>query len=50
MNNIEKVAFLAIKLLAEKIIYVFDLTEPYTMEEQEKLYIIELYKAISVVQ
>jgi len=38
MNNIEKVAFLAIKLLAEKVIYVFDLTEPYTMEEQEKLF------------
>ena len=50
MNNIEKVAFLAIKLLAEKIIYVFDLTEPYTMEEQEKLYqnLKELKKPILV--
>ncbi|MBN2111847.1 50S ribosome-binding GTPase [Candidatus Woesearchaeota archaeon] len=38
MNTIEKVAFLAIKLLAEKIIYVFDLTEPYPLEEQVRLY------------
>jgi GTP1/Obg family GTP-binding protein len=32
------VAFLAIKLLAEKIIYVFDATEPYPMKDQEELY------------
>lgn len=38
MNNIEKVAFLALKMLAEKIIYIFDLTEPYPIEEQIKLY------------
>lgn len=38
MNNIEKVAFLALKMLAEKIIYVFDITEPFPLEEQEKLY------------
>jgi len=38
MNNIEKVAFLALKLLAEKIIYVFDLTEPYPLEQQIKLF------------
>jgi len=38
MNNIEKVAFLAIKLLAEKIIYVFDITEPYPLDQQIKLY------------
>ena len=38
MNNIEKVAFLALKLLAEKIIYVFDITEPYPLEQQIKLY------------
>ncbi len=38
MNNIEKVAYLALRLLAEKIIYVFDLTEPYPLEEQEKLF------------
>lgn len=38
MNRIEMAAFLALKLLAEKIIYVFDLTEPYPLEEQAKLY------------
>lgn len=38
MNSIEKVAFLALKLLAEKIIYVFDLTEPYPLDDQVKLY------------
>jgi len=38
MNNIEKVAYLALKMLAEHIIYVFDLTEPYPLEEQEALY------------
>jgi len=38
MNNIEKVAFLALKMLAEKIIYVFDLTEPYPLEDQIRLF------------
>lgn len=38
MNNIERIAFLALKLLAEKIIYVFDLTEPYPLKNQAKLY------------
>ena len=38
MNNIEKVAFLALKMLAEKIIYVFDLTEPFPLDSQIKLY------------
>lgn len=38
MNNIEKQAHLAIKHLADSIIYVFDLTEPYPLEKQIKLY------------
>lgn len=38
MNNIERVAFLALKMLAEKIIYVFDLTEPYPLKDQIKLF------------
>lgn len=38
MNNIEKQAYLAIKHLADSIIYVFDLTEPYSLEKQVKLY------------
>ena len=38
MNYIEKQAYLAITLLAEKIIYIFDLTEPYPIESQLKLY------------
>jgi len=38
MNNIEKQAHLAIKYLADSIIYVFDLTEPYPLEKQVKLY------------
>ena len=45
MNNIEKVAFLALKLLAEKIIYVFDLSEPYPLEKQ-----VELYKRIKAME
>jgi GTP1/Obg family GTP-binding protein len=50
MNNIEKVAYLAIKLLAEKIIYVFDMTEPYPMKDQEELYrkLKELKKPITI--
>ena len=38
MNNIEKQAFLAMKYCSNFIIYVFDLTEPYSLEEQIKLY------------
>lgn len=38
MNSIEKQAVLAIQHLAKKIIYVFDLTEPYPMKMQEKLF------------
>ncbi len=38
MNNIEKQAYLAIKLLADKLIYVFDPTEPYPLEKQFKLF------------
>jgi nucleolar GTP-binding protein len=38
MNMIEKQAWLALKYLAEKIIYVFDLTEPFPLLDQEKLY------------
>jgi nucleolar GTP-binding protein len=39
MNNIEKQAYLAIKLCAEKIIYVFDLTEAsFPIEQQIALY------------
>jgi nucleolar GTP-binding protein len=37
MNAIEKQAYLAMKHFAKKIIYVFDATEPYPMEMQEKL-------------
>lgn len=38
MNAIEQQAFLVLKLVAEKIIYVFDLTEPYPLEDQIRLY------------
>lgn len=38
MNEIEQVAYLALKLVAEKIIYIFDLTEPYPIKDQIKLY------------
>lgn len=37
MNNIEKQAYLAIKLVAEKLVYVFDPTEPYPLKDQIKL-------------
>jgi nucleolar GTP-binding protein len=37
MNAIEKQAFLAIKYVADMIIYVLDLTEPFPLEDQEKL-------------
>lgn len=38
MNNIEKQAYLAIKYLASLIVYVFDLTESYPIEQQIALY------------
>ncbi|MFP4112588.1 MAG: GTPase [Candidatus Woesearchaeota archaeon] len=38
MNYIERQAELAIKYLAEVLIYVFDITEPYPLEMQKKLY------------
>lgn len=38
MNNIEKQAYLAIKYLADKVIYVFDPTEAYPMDQQIALY------------
>lgn len=38
MNDIEKQAYLALKYLADKVIYVFDLTEPYPLEDQFRLY------------
>lgn len=41
MNLIEKQAYIAMKYSADKIIYVFDLTEEYPVEQQ-----IELYKSI----
>jgi len=37
MNNIEKQAVLAIKHLSELVVYVFDLTEPYPLAQQETL-------------
>jgi len=42
MNNIEKQAYLAIKYPADIIVYIFDLTEPYPLEDQKKL--LELFK------
>jgi GTP1/Obg family GTP-binding protein len=38
MNKIEQEAYLALKYVADKIIYIFDLTEPYPIEDQIKLY------------
>ena len=38
MNNIEKQAYLAMKTVADVIIYVFDPTEAYPIERQEKLF------------
>ena len=38
MNNIEKIAYLAIKHCADILVYVFDLTEPYPLSDQIKLY------------
>lgn len=37
MNNIEKQAFLAIKHVANVIVYIFDLTEEYPLADQKKL-------------
>jgi nucleolar GTP-binding protein len=37
MNDIEKVAYLAIKYVADTVVYVFDLTEEYPLEKQEQL-------------
>ncbi len=37
MNWIEQQAFLAMKYIADLIIYIFDLTEPYPLNEQLKL-------------
>ena len=50
MNMIEQQAHLALKLVAEKIIYVFDLTEPYPLKDQVKLYkqVIKLGKPVIV--
>jgi len=38
MNVFEKQAHIALEHLANIIVYVFDLTEPYSLEEQMKLY------------
>ena len=38
MNTVEKQAWLALKYCATIIVYVFDLTEPYPLEEQKKLF------------
>lgn len=38
MNDIEKIAYIALKYLAEEVIYVFDITEPFPLQDQIKLY------------
>lgn len=38
MNQIEKQAYLAMRYVADVLVYVFDLTEPYSLEDQLKLY------------
>ncbi|MCC7574439.1 50S ribosome-binding GTPase [Candidatus Woesearchaeota archaeon] len=38
MNNVEKQAHLALKYLANLIVYVYDLTEPYSLKEQDALF------------
>ncbi len=38
MNTIEKMAYLAVLHCADAIIYVYDLTEPYPLTDQQKLY------------
>lgn len=37
MNNIEKQAYLALKYVANLVVYIIDLTEPYSLELQHKL-------------
>ncbi|MFC1800892.1 NOG1 family protein [Nanoarchaeota archaeon] len=38
MNHIERQAYLAIKYLADLVIYVFDLSEPFPLKKQEQLF------------
>ncbi|MGV8169284.1 MAG: GTPase [Candidatus Nanoarchaeia archaeon] len=38
MNNIERQAHLAMKYVADVVVFVFDLTEPYPISDQLKLY------------
>jgi nucleolar GTP-binding protein len=38
LNNIEKIAYLAIKYCSEQLVYVFDLTEEYPIENQLQFY------------
>ncbi|PIY60125.1 hypothetical protein COY95_03390 [Candidatus Woesearchaeota archaeon CG_4_10_14_0_8_um_filter_47_5] len=38
MNDVEQQAYLAIKHVAHLIVYIFDLTEGYALEDQKKLY------------
>ncbi len=38
MNQIERVAYLAIKYCADIVVFVYDLTEGYSLEDQEKLF------------
>ena len=38
MNDVEKQAEIALKYLSNLIVYVYDLTEPYPLEQQEKLF------------
>jgi nucleolar GTP-binding protein len=37
MNYIEKQAYIALKYCANLVVYIFDLTEPYPIEQQEEL-------------
>lgn len=39
MNIIEKQAYLAVKYCADMLVYVFDLTEPFPLKDQMKLFI-----------
>jgi nucleolar GTP-binding protein len=38
MNSIEKQAYLALKYVADVVVFVFDLTEPYPLRDQLRLY------------
>jgi nucleolar GTP-binding protein len=38
MNSIEKQAYLAMKYVADILVFVFDLTEPYPLDDQLRLY------------